>query len=359
MGKDLEDQNGPPTGGQEQNHVWKSKEIRGYTCNKRIVDTNHVACDSTRGFKEGRSSITASMSGLGDEHNIKRNADFDASVDPEETSVRGGTSVSRYDGVKVNIVRNGKILNRKKRIKRCSVSFAPAPKEVAEKYDTIDGHPNHEGRIAQQKRRIKKPETEDLTASAIKIIEDELGDVCKPSIIRLKRRAGLLPLRNKSSLLSLLDSIEKRRKLFESNKRNEILNLTDAGSHEVGQSLERCKPAINFGSEPKTKSGSLGLSGLHRCSLVSRDLIDNRSDNCRQLDIGCEKKDAFSNRTKNYMRLGSLNGGLGNLSTQGSIGLRSNLFRNSGVKAKTQVLSSLNSETCKKEDKDKKSTKRK
>jgi hypothetical protein len=76
-----------------------------------------------------------------------------------------------------------------------SVSFAPGPAEIAAKYRTDDGHPDHEGETARQKRRLKRPAYEHLTVAAIESLEKELGEDCKPSIVRLKRRAGLLPLR--------------------------------------------------------------------------------------------------------------------------------------------------------------------
>ncbi|PRW45419.1 chitin synthase D [Chlorella sorokiniana] len=37
----------------------------------------------------------------------------------------------------------------------------------------------------------------DLTPSAVRAVEAELGEACRPSIDRLKRRVGLLPLRKR------------------------------------------------------------------------------------------------------------------------------------------------------------------
>lgn len=96
----------------------------------------------------------------------------------------------------------------KKRVR--AVKFAPGPGEIASKYMTKDGHPDHEGETAKQRRRVRRPGTaEDLTPASVMMLEKVLGDSCKPSITRLKRRAGMLPLRNKQCIkISLQTTIE-------------------------------------------------------------------------------------------------------------------------------------------------------
>lgn len=71
------------------------------------------------------------------------------------------------------------------------VRFAPGP--LADQYDTHDGHPQHEGQTAVQRRSIPSPWPLDLTPHSIKMLEAEVGDICQASIMRLKRRVGLLP----------------------------------------------------------------------------------------------------------------------------------------------------------------------
>ncbi|KAL4444686.1 hypothetical protein ABPG77_002503 [Micractinium sp. CCAP 211/92] len=76
------------------------------------------------------------------------------------------------------------------------VSFAAGP--WAEKFGTQDGHPDHEGQLARQRRNAGARWGADLTPSAVRAVEAELGEECRPSIDRLKRRVGLLPLRKRS-----------------------------------------------------------------------------------------------------------------------------------------------------------------
>ena len=66
------------------------------------------------------------------------------------------------------------------------VRFAPGP--WSEKFDTQDGHPDHEGQLARQRRSSGQGWGRDLTPSAVRAVEAELGEACRPSIDRLKRR---------------------------------------------------------------------------------------------------------------------------------------------------------------------------
>lgn len=66
------------------------------------------------------------------------------------------------------------------------VSFAAGP--WAEKFGTQDGHPDHEGQLARQRRNAGARWGADLTPSAVRAVEAELGEECRPSIDRLKRR---------------------------------------------------------------------------------------------------------------------------------------------------------------------------
>jgi hypothetical protein len=77
------------------------------------------------------------------------------------------------------------------------VSFAAGPAEVAGKYGTGDGHPPHEGETARLRRRLGRAAAlgGGLTAASIRALEAELGEGCRHSLTRLKRRAGLLPAR--------------------------------------------------------------------------------------------------------------------------------------------------------------------
>ena len=69
---------------------------------------------------------------------------------------------------------------------RRKVSFAPGP--WAGKFSTHDGHPDHEGQLARQRRSSGMGWGRDLTPSAVRAVEAELGEECRPSIDRLKRR---------------------------------------------------------------------------------------------------------------------------------------------------------------------------
>ena len=53
---------------------------------------------------------------------------------------------------------------------------------------TPDGHPQHEGLTAQQRRVLSMALTPDLTPSNVRLLEQELGEDCRPSVTRLKRR---------------------------------------------------------------------------------------------------------------------------------------------------------------------------
>lgn len=75
--------------------------------------------------------------------------------------------------------------------KKRRVRFAPGP--LFDQYHTKDGHPQHEGQTAKQKRVVQSPWPVDLTAHNIKMLEGEIGEICQQSIQRLKRRVGLLP----------------------------------------------------------------------------------------------------------------------------------------------------------------------
>ena len=70
------------------------------------------------------------------------------------------------------------------------VSFAPGP--WSDKFSTHDGHPDHEGQLARQRRAGGSGGGggwgRDLTPSAVRAVEAELGEECRPSIDRLKRR---------------------------------------------------------------------------------------------------------------------------------------------------------------------------
>ena len=69
------------------------------------------------------------------------------------------------------------------------VRFAPGP--WADKFRTHDGHPDHEGQLARQRRSMGAGWGRDLTPSAVRAVEAELGEACRPSIDRLKRRCVL------------------------------------------------------------------------------------------------------------------------------------------------------------------------
>lgn len=75
----------------------------------------------------------------------------------------------------------------------CRVRFATGPLP-----GTPDGHPPHEGLTAQQRRVLSMALTPDLTPSNVRLLEQELGEDCQPSVTRLKRRwaspAGALNL---------------------------------------------------------------------------------------------------------------------------------------------------------------------
>lgn len=72
------------------------------------------------------------------------------------------------------------------------VRFSRGPLE--DRYETPDGHPDHEGRLAQQKRALGASYPMDLTPSSIRMLEVELGESYRPSIDRLKRRCPCSPV---------------------------------------------------------------------------------------------------------------------------------------------------------------------
>lgn len=81
------------------------------------------------------------------------------------------------------------------------VRFAPGPLEVASKYKTQDGHPDHEGLTAKQKRSLSRSFGTDLTPQSVLALEKMLGkadELYRPSLERLKRRVGLVPLRKRN-----------------------------------------------------------------------------------------------------------------------------------------------------------------
>ncbi|GAB4821532.1 hypothetical protein N2152v2_008578 [Parachlorella kessleri] len=96
--------------------------------------------------------------------------------------------------------------NKRTRPEPTKVGFATGP--LSDKYQTEDGHPDHEGRTAQPKRCLGQSWGHDLTPSNVKDLETELGEECRPSLDRLKRRVGLLPLRKRPQdyLTWMLDS---------------------------------------------------------------------------------------------------------------------------------------------------------
>ncbi|KAL0050725.1 hypothetical protein WJX82_005861 [Trebouxia sp. C0006] len=75
--------------------------------------------------------------------------------------------------------------------RRRRVHFAPGP--LADLYATKDGHPQHEGQTAIQRRSVPSQWPIDLTPHSIRMLEAEVGDICQHSVERLKRRVGLLP----------------------------------------------------------------------------------------------------------------------------------------------------------------------
>lgn len=66
------------------------------------------------------------------------------------------------------------------------VRFAKGPHEDV--YKTPDGHPDHEGQTARQRRVQEAAYPADLTAASIRMLETELGEAYRASIDRLKRR---------------------------------------------------------------------------------------------------------------------------------------------------------------------------
>ncbi|KAK9830299.1 hypothetical protein WJX72_010863 [[Myrmecia] bisecta] len=71
------------------------------------------------------------------------------------------------------------------------VQFAEGP--LKQVYGTQDGHPDHEGLTARAVRDNGASWPLDLTAHNVRMLEVELGEACRPSLDRLKRRVGLLP----------------------------------------------------------------------------------------------------------------------------------------------------------------------
>lgn len=68
----------------------------------------------------------------------------------------------------------------------CRVRFSDGP--LQERYGTPDGHPNHEGQTARQRRSLNTSYPVDLTPHSIRMLEQELGESYRLSINRLKRR---------------------------------------------------------------------------------------------------------------------------------------------------------------------------
>lgn len=72
----------------------------------------------------------------------------------------------------------------------CSVSFAPGPLETENRSDVgEDGHPNHEGKVAERKRIKRSCQVEEpVTRQSLTFLEGELGPEYTPSMVRLRRR---------------------------------------------------------------------------------------------------------------------------------------------------------------------------
>ena len=64
--------------------------------------------------------------------------------------------------------------------------FAPGP--WSGKFNTADGHPNHEGIVARPKRSLSPRFPVPLTISMVQALEPEIGSICPHSLERLKRR---------------------------------------------------------------------------------------------------------------------------------------------------------------------------
>jgi hypothetical protein len=70
------------------------------------------------------------------------------------------------------------------------VRFAPGP------LNTDDGHPTHEGKVAQAVPQRSPQTLSKVTKKSIQMIAEELlQDGCEPSLLRLQRRVGLMPLK--------------------------------------------------------------------------------------------------------------------------------------------------------------------
>ncbi|KAK9826097.1 hypothetical protein WJX81_002391 [Elliptochloris bilobata] len=81
----------------------------------------------------------------------------------------------------------GRVLRKRKR----RVRFAAGPLRAV--YHTRDGHPDHEGQVARQRRELGATWPVDLTPGGVRMLEVELGSGYTWSLDRLKRRVGLLP----------------------------------------------------------------------------------------------------------------------------------------------------------------------
>lgn len=133
------------------------------------------------------------------------------------------------------------------------VRFAPGP--LADQFASADGHPQHEGVTAIQRRSVPSPWPVDLTAHNIRMLEAEIGDICQPSVERLKRRVGLLPpfqrqleyltTKNTSSpsagLPQLQPIFSRTRALKQPNK--QPLQTAPAGSSVTGRHVQRSSSA--------------------------------------------------------------------------------------------------------------------
>lgn len=95
------------------------------------------------------------------------------------------------------------------------MTFAPGPELIAVKYKTQDGHPDHEGIVAEKPTGAAfrgglphGPSPDPLTVNNLQLLEKELGEECRPSLDRLKRRYAFGSLRmlavNYSVVLCLL-----------------------------------------------------------------------------------------------------------------------------------------------------------
>jgi hypothetical protein len=139
------------------------------------------------------------------------------------------------------------------------VRFAPGPLEVASKYKTQDGHPDHEGLTAKQKRSLGRSFGADLTPQSVLALEKMLGKgdaLYRPSLERLKRRVGLLPLRIRNhQYLTWTKRPQSRQQQEDKNGNNNSNNSKDDGGGHVRSK----RPRLSLGdSTPQGEKHQLG-----------------------------------------------------------------------------------------------------